>query len=224
MSIGYSKNRKYIRKIIGGIKVNGYIPDWLNLKSPLFYDTEYSIRFEIGDPNIECFSDEYFMLALERAQILWLDVFGNDEVIKVIVDSYVPVISRDKYDLTDYTNIAEYFMDTFSLVYNMIIPNKYEEDDQEGVLFRQVYMGCIKDLDIHDLLLRKLRCDTSLEPKFEEEIFFVSEDNSIVYFLYDDRGLDVASHSIENLRMLYNRRNSWILDYDRELIIERFKY
>lgn len=202
--------------------MSNYIPDWLDLRSPLFYDTEYSIRFEIGDPNIECFTDEYFTHALERALTLWLDLFGDNEVVKVIVDSYVPVISRDKYDLTEYTKIAEYFIDTFPLVYSMIIPNRYDEDDEDGVLFRQVYMGNIKDLDIYDLLLRKLRCDTSLQPKFEEDIFFVSKDNSIVYFLYDDRGLDVASHSIENLRLLYNSRNRWILNYDKELIDNKF--
>lgn len=108
------------------------------------------------------------------------------------------------------------------LVYSSIIPNKYDEEDYDGVVFRQIYQVTIYDLDMDDLVLRMIRRDSSIEPKFDDDVFVVSEDNSLVYFLYDDRGLDIASDSLEKIAKLYETRNSWILDYDRALIEAKF--
>nr|WP_232726132.1 DUF3885 domain-containing protein [Bacillus sp. FJAT-42315] len=54
-------------------------------------------------------------------------------------------------------------------------------------------------------------------------IYFVNITRKFIYHLYDDRGCDVIASNKENLRPLYEERNAWILDYDREQIDKLFK-
>ncbi|MDQ0185270.1 DUF3885 domain-containing protein [Cytobacillus sp. FSL R5-0569] len=45
----------------------------------------------------------------------------------------------------------------------------------------------------------------------------------MIYHLYDDRGWDVIASNQEDLDLLYEELNNWILDYDREQIDKIFK-
>ncbi|WP_445293151.1 DUF3885 domain-containing protein [Cytobacillus sp. FSL M8-0252] len=43
------------------------------------------------------------------------------------------------------------------------------------------------------------------------------------WYLYDDPGWDVIASNQEDLDLLYEELNNWILDYDREQIDKIFK-
>ena len=40
---------------------------------------------------------------------------------------------------------------------------------------------------------------------------------------YDDRGMDVLGPNRDLLKMIYNKRNDWLLDYDREQMDAYYK-
>jgi Domain of unknown function (DUF3885) len=54
--------------------------------------------------------------------------------------------------------------------------------------------------------------------------FFLNISKKIIYHLYDDRGCDVIAADREHIRLLYEVRNEWILDYDRDKIDSTFSY
>lgn len=47
-------------------------------------------------------------------------------------------------------------------------------------------------------------------------------ENHVMLHLYDDRGLDIAAHDKNTLMPLYQKLNTWILDYDHEQIDKIF--
>jgi hypothetical protein len=73
------------------------------------------------------------------------------------------------------------------------------------------------------LLKAKGNQDFSIKPYVTDGVFFIDPKRHIIYYLYDDRGLNVISNNKEALLPLYNKYNSWILDYDRALIDHIFK-
>lgn len=48
------------------------------------------------------------------------------------------------------------------------------------------------------------------------QVFFLSVKNSTIFYIHDDRGLDVVSNHKVNLEELYETCSDWILDYDRK--------
>lgn len=49
-----------------------------------------------------------------------------------------------------------------------------------------------------------------------------SGSSNIIFYMYDDRGLDVIAKDKEQLKTVYKDFNTWILDYDRERIDKIF--
>ena len=56
-----------------------------------------------------------------------------------------------------------------------------------------------------------------------KEVYFINNDKSVIFNMYDDRGLDVISTKKETIAPLYNKFNDWILNYDREKVDDLFK-
>lgn len=61
------------------------------------------------------------------------------------------------------------------------------------------------------------------EPCISQNVFFFSIEKQSGFRIYDDRGCDVWANSLENLRPIYEKLNSWILDYNRPEIDKMFK-
>jgi hypothetical protein len=59
--------------------------------------------------------------------------------------------------------------------------------------------------------------------KLVSSTYLIDSHSTILFHLYDDRGLDVVAANKESLRSLYERFNVWILDYDRKKIDLLFK-
>jgi len=53
-------------------------------------------------------------------------------------------------------------------------------------------------------------------------IFYNKQDNLILY-IYDDRGCDIWADNLEKQKLIYEKYNSWILDYDKKNISKFYK-
>jgi hypothetical protein len=59
-------------------------------------------------------------------------------------------------------------------------------------------------------------------PYIHDRIYFINRTRNLIFHMYDDRGLDIISPQVDNLRDLYETHNDWILDYNREEINKTF--
>ena len=73
------------------------------------------------------------------------------------------------------------------------------------------------------LLQEIIRADIGGYNGFASNVYFADSYNSILFYLYDDRGADLVAADKESLRPSYEKFNSWILDYDREKITAIFE-
>ncbi|MEZ4919952.1 MAG: DUF3885 domain-containing protein [Saprospiraceae bacterium] len=56
-----------------------------------------------------------------------------------------------------------------------------------------------------------------------KEIYFIDINSSMIFNMYDDRGLDIIAPDIQALKPIHSAYRDWLLDYDRELMDERMK-
>lgn len=97
---------------------------------------------------------------------------------------------------------------------------EYDEDDGELIGYAQSYYIPCKQSDIRYTKILKAigNTDFSIKPYITDGIFFIHPQKHIIFFMYDDRGLDVIASDKEQLYPIYKMFNHWILDYDRERI------
>lgn len=54
--------------------------------------------------------------------------------------------------------------------------------------------------------------------KIKSPLIFYNEKENIILNIYDDRGCDIWSHNLPRQKEIYIKYNSWILNYDRDII------
>ncbi|MFD2334547.1 DUF3885 domain-containing protein [Cohnella sp. GCM10020058] len=175
----------------------------LKLESPLFYNAEFGIRFEIGNPDPSVSDEAYRAQVHHRAQTLFTNAHHADDDILMVVnyDSHRDTKPR-KIKAFDHSFYNPKVIRTLACV-NL---HKYDDDDDGWESYRFV-LKCKRS---------ELKCRKALFAP--NDIYFINLSKSTVFHFYDSRGLDVAASSKEALKELYVRRNDWILNYDRERI------
>jgi hypothetical protein len=53
-------------------------------------------------------------------------------------------------------------------------------------------------------------------------LYVFNQTKGLIFYMYDDRGILISSHTPEIIRPLYQEYNDWILDYDRATIAAAF--
>jgi len=192
------------------------------LKKPLFYNSNFSIRFDLQTESnsIEDYFDENYY----RSLLLFNDCIDENDEIIICIQQYVYKkktkihkqnfllkqikLERSKYIFYKVRNLYDK-----SDCYNrLLIKTKYKNTHIENI---------IKGIAHIDYPNRSPQLVKSIS-QLGIEIYFLNVKNEILINMYDDRGLDIAASNIEVLRDIYNRRNDWILEYDKKEIIVKF--
>ena len=204
-------------------------PD-IKLERPLFYNSPFGLRFEIGPSDQEIWNDEnkklnrkYFSVALERAMNIFQGVFDPSDNIEIVYQIFsdgrrkikkrsfifkqVKSLANANIDLSDHRDI-------------------YSEDlDYKCECWKRVTISGITASELDTVQLFKAAINTdfpSLQPQFNGECYLINRTKQLVLNLYDDRGMDIVSSNKESLNGLYKSHNNLILDYDRESIDKVF--
>lgn len=180
----------------------------VELFAPLFYNFPIAIRFEIG-MNLTDDKSLYVCNAVNRAYCIFNELFTKGDNIYVVVNSY------DKYkDI----NIIR------SLVRNIFDEYKYPFHSKDGkwACERYIIKSSVENVDIKRLLEEIVRSEMGGNSRLTSGVYLLNPRNQIIYYLYDDRGLDVVSTNKTTLKDIYDKFNDWILDYDRERIDKMF--
>lgn len=191
------------------------------LKHPIFYNSPMGIRFKIGgeesvylnnEPSEYLIANqEYITAAFDRAKVIYTNLPHKPDILRI--DGY-----------PDESNVHK-IIQTICRVGNLPLPHeqvvtplKWDEED-ETVSQLQLYWDLTKISFEPDRLLQEIiKADNGGYNGFVSNVYFADTHNFIVFHLYDDRGADLVAYDKVILRPIYEKFNSWILDYDREKI------
>lgn len=206
----------------------------LTLSPPLFYSWKYGIRFEISMPWVDLEDKKNCKQIEERMIGIFNNMFNDGDKIFLITDIHCE--RNDNFLQKRPTKVYQKYVKDKELrrkLQHQVLPSVFLEDgkDDEDMVTHRFILPCDKS----DIRYKPLLAAISYEdfphpcqilkgfPRNGMDIYFVNIKRKMIYHLYDDRGCDVIASNKENLRPLYENRNSWILDYDREKIDQLFK-
>ncbi|WP_254052805.1 DUF3885 domain-containing protein [Bacillus sp. V59.32b] len=200
----------------------------LNLRPPLFYNWEISIRFELGIEWSREYNYEnipYVQGVYKRAVTLFESLHSQDEEIFVVVDV------NDFGGRKAYKHKARLFAPYVyekSVLYKLKhtkMPYIFPEEDEDGIYKTHRFTLKCKVSDLKYIALLKAICnkDLGIQPSVFHRIYFLNIKRKTIFHVYDDRGCDLLATSPEVIRNIYNKYNDWILDYDRDEIDKVFK-
>lgn len=79
-----------------------------------------------------------------------------------------------------------------------------------------------RSFDYARILQGLANCDHRIEPWIDDRVYFVAPEKGLLFYMYDDRGLDMVATDRAVLAPLYQQLDHWLLDYDRERMRETF--
>lgn len=197
-----------------------------DLVQPIFYNAPIGIRFEIGGDqdvylNIDDFNKlvanpEYVLSALARVKTIYESMPQKPNILRI--DVYPD-------EENDVNNVIEYICNEIG------IPQPHEQiyhniqcHEDDVITQIQLYWDLNKiSFSAETLLYEVIMADIGGYSALVSSVFLVNTDIEILFYLYDDRGADVMASDKEVLRSMFDKFQSWILDYDRKKINEVFE-
>lgn len=197
-----------------------------NLESPLFYNNEIGLRFELGVPYRDHDNHCYFETIHYRAREVFETVFSDTDEILLIMKTYQPMPPFE--ELNPGVNVFFNFVE--SQLANEVtcfeeIPDIDEDTNQVTGHYRSYSLLCSLSKVNYGGILTAIgyKDFPSYGEYISDRIHFIHPTKKVVFYMYDDRGLDVVSLEVGQLSTLYVDYNNWILDYDRVRIDKIFK-
>lgn len=208
--------------------------DNFTIRPPLFYLWEYGIRFEISVPYLDLEDKKNRQQIEERMIGIFNKVFNDGDMIFLITDIHCE--RNDNFLQKRPTKVYQKYVKDKELrrkLQHQVLPSVFLEDgeDDEDMVTHRFILSCEKSNIRYKPLLTAISYEDFPHPsqilkgvpRNGIDIYFINVTRKMIYHLYDDRGCDVIASKKDDLRSLYEERNSWILDYDREQIDQLFK-
>lgn len=189
---------------------------WTNLKMPLFYNSDYGLRFNTATMGLEITDPKYFDTAVNRATILFKDVFDASHLLTLIINTscYTDEIDTENWSLSP--EILECIETSNAEIISQTLPYIHDPEDADMITIRTFIKLELSNLNYIELIKRICRADLGRKPSIKDEVFILNDDLSIAYIFYDDRGVDIAAKTGSLVSALYRLRKDWLYDYERE--------
>lgn len=203
----------------------------IKLEKPLYYNNDFSLRFELGPPDVdlwidkeqEIINEKYFQIAFERALTIFNSAFISSDEIKICYQMFSD--GRQKIRKGDY-----FFKLMKNLMDKKIKFSEHREIYRED-LERKQY--CWKRVTISNLSVSELDVEKTIEilvnadfgirgENLRGELYIINCTKGLVFHIYDDRGLDICSKSKDALVSIYHEQNELLLGYDKEYMNSLF--
>ena len=190
---------------------------------------KYSMRFELGGEDV---SDSSLRIhqATYRGTELFKQAIGSTKCIVAIKEW-----SSDWFDRSGQNKANIYKILQYVSLHRVNGPfqQKYMETDKGGNLVEKTFeepLECDLIVGVANFSQKQARqiingianYEMGERPSIPQDCTFYSFKNKIGFRMYDDRGCDIWSSSIENLRGIYNIFGGWILNCNRSEIDTMF--
>lgn len=224
------------------VRVNEWLRrqfEHLDLNEPLFYHIPFGLRFELGYPPHAIDESTYFEQLQQRAVELFEQLFGDGRQMYIRTRQFIWAdeweedkdrLTKGNDDGTDDLIIERLEGDSVSLsellntetaariVEEERIP-EYDEDTGrlDGYHIYFALECTIADVNYPALLAAASYKDFPHKGRaLREQIYYIDPARTLIFYMYDDRGLDIVGRDHSALHHLYTTYNDWLLDYDRE--------
>ncbi|MBC1943762.1 DUF3885 domain-containing protein [Listeria booriae] len=183
------------------------------LSPPLFYNSSIGIRFELGEdrPGIE--EKKYMKRVYNRSLSLFNEIFSSNDSIFLV---WIAEPSNKEKMRT--TGVLKKYIKRSTLKY-YIDAEKIRRE--EGVFLKMVLKCQVKDIRIEKMLEAIANQDMNIHPRLMCECYFINIEKKIIYYMYDDRGLDIVASSADELISMYKLYEEWILSYNKDEVIRK---
>lgn len=182
------------------------------LNPPVFDRFPMCVRFNIGDSKIED-EKEYIKQATLRAQTVFDELFNSNDEIYLVVDSYEKF--QDFYDGISYNNIdivrALVSNQKDEYCYERLF-YKHDDSSEECPYDRYVIETSVNSLDKNELLSQIVKSELGGNYSLSDSIYIINKNRDIIYFLYNDIGLDIVSDNEELLKSISTKFSKWVLE------------
>lgn len=199
-------------------------PD-IPLESPLFYNAPIGIRFELGVPYRGINTQGYFTNVILRSTMIFQEVFEEKDEMFVVVNSYKSVEPYKCFNQGE--DVFSKYLRNKAIINNIesVETERYIEDngDLAGIYYQNSLSCKRSDIDYVGIIKAKANQDFAINPYISDSVFFINIQKHIIFYMYDDRGMDLVSKDRESLIHLYEKYSDWILGYDRERIDKVFR-
>lgn len=212
---------------MGYLMINEYMSEkfpGLKLITPLFYNWEIGIRFELGDPD-----ENNEKIYMERVYDRSLSIFKslhspNDEVIIVANVHHAGEENSLRRRRVKIFNHYIKSKDVLLKLKHTVIPYVYEDFyDISDFETHRYWLQChISEIKYVNLIKAICNGSMGLRPKIYHDVFFVNKTKNTIFHIYDNRGCDVISLDKQTIFHLYRNYKDWILDYDKDVIDKIF--
>lgn len=189
-----------------------------SFKHPIFYHCHTGIRFEIGVGDVydndRTPSKEYIENALNRA----MTIYNNGiKCPSILVWEVYPQNNEEKH------NFQIIFQEKIASILPQEECSQDIKVDGNTVKITEFYWDLKKSKIPMEKVFREIILgDLGGVQEFVSSVYLFDIENHVMLHLYDDRGLDIVAHDKNTLMPLYQKLNTWILDYDREQIDKIF--
>lgn len=203
----------------------------IKLEQPLFYNSPFGLRFEIGPAELgvwlnldqEILNEDYFNLALQRAVSILESAFLPTDNIAIVLQIFSykrQKIHKRNYLFRQIQNIGTRTVKFTSHRDLYVEDLEYKRDCWKRVTISGLQLQCVNYKNIlHSIINQDF---AGREPRMKGQIFLLNLDQKLVLHLYDDRGMDVVAQTKKPLELLYERHKEWILAWNRKQIDEMF--
>ena len=181
------------------------------LPTAIFYKAAFCIRFEIGGKeeiylsnevnpvyvnNARLRAVELFRSLPHRPNVLRTDSFnGENDIFSAKIASRSGLPAPDETVTEQVTEGGE----TYSITH--------------------FYWDLSKlDVDYEALIDEIINSDIGGNENLAGNVYFLNTEDRVLYYLYDDRGADIAANDKKTLTPIYHKYSDWILPYDKNKI------
>ncbi|TGE14132.1 DUF3885 domain-containing protein [Hymenobacter elongatus] len=202
----------------------------LPLSIGLFYRWPIGIRFDLqGEhstylqpnhpeylPNKHyTYNELYFQEVSHRASTLFHAAFHPDDEVIVVYQKSNHKRSRIK----DSHFLLRQLGITKADALFRKIANPYQHIWRFGKWIRMYFTTTTSTIPLRNIAAAIANQDFGgRSPVIRGDVFFLNVSRSLIFHMYDDRGLDIIAVDKETLQPLFATYNRWIPDYDRERI------
>jgi hypothetical protein len=184
------------------------------LEHPIFYNCPVALRFEICHEfstspsyNAESAKKSAYKRVIEiynalpfNFDILLFQIFGYRHKLNNTLDNFKSILHLGNP--------------------NEIVKSEFDDDATELEIYQFDCFWHIesqKNIKINDLLWEITLSDYSGGmSEFKSSVFLFDTKAEVLFYYYDDRGLDLCASRVETLQAIYERFNAYLLYYDRE--------
>lgn len=183
----------------------------------LFYQFPGGLRFELSEGGSPL---NQILTAMRKATMICEDVLGKGIPFLVHMQRFV---FSSGFELRDTIRELRLAGVVIPKIRDVWYEEVYESDESENGF----WINCVFEIQascMENLLWCAMVTDfPSFHPNPHCLIYLVNPEKSILIHPYDDRGLDVICQDPMELTIFYEKYNDWLLDYDKEAMVQTFK-